>query len=77
MRWMLPCRFQRKGQIVKAKEMFDRFKNCSVRSGLDINRIEETLSRAPEVDPINKEPLSNAKRMQLLQFALFLADKTL
>ena len=65
------------GQIAKAKEVLDRFKNSSARGGLDINRIEETLAQAPVVAPTNDEPLSNAKRTQLLQLALFLADKTL
>jgi tetratricopeptide (TPR) repeat protein len=65
------------GQIAKAKEVLDRFKNSGVRGGLDVNRIEETLAQAPAAAPTNDEPLSNAKRMQLLQLALFLADKTL
>ena len=65
------------GQIAKAKEVLDRFKNSSARGGLDVNRIEEALAQAPATAPTNGEPLSNAKRMQLLQLALFLADKTL
>jgi len=64
------------GQIAKAKEVLDRFKNSSAR-GLDVNRIEETLARAPAAAPTGDEPLSDEKRVQLLQFALFLADKTL
>ena len=35
------------GQIAKAKEVLDRFKNSSVRGGLDVNRIEEALAQAP------------------------------
>ena len=65
------------GQIAKAEEVLDRFKNSSARGGLDVNRIEEALAQAPATAPTNGEPLSNAKRMQLLQLALFLADKTL
>ncbi len=65
------------GQIDKAKEVLDRFKNSSARGGLDVNRIEATLAQAPAVASTGDEPLSNAKRMQLLQIALFLADKTL
>jgi tetratricopeptide (TPR) repeat protein len=65
------------GQIAKAKEVLDRFKNSSARGGLDVNRIEEALAQAPATAPTNGEPLSNAKKMQLLQLALFLADKTL
>ncbi len=65
------------GQIDKAKEVLDRFKNSSARGGLNVNRIEETLAQAPAVASTGNEPLSNAKRAQLLQLALFLADKTL
>jgi tetratricopeptide (TPR) repeat protein len=65
------------GQIAKAKEVLDRFKNSSARGGLDVNRIEEALAQAPAVAPTGDEPLSDAKRAQLLQLALFLADKTL
>ncbi len=66
------------GQIAKAKEVLDRFKNSSsARSGLDVNRIEEALAQAPAVAPTGDEPLSDAKRAQLLQLALFFADKTL
>ena len=65
------------GQIDKAKEVLDRFKNSSARGGLDVNRIEATLAQAPAVAAASDEPLSNTKKMQLLQLALFLADKTL
>jgi tetratricopeptide (TPR) repeat protein len=65
------------GEIAKAKEVLDRFKNSSARGGLDVNRIEETLAQAPAGAPNGAEPLSDAKRAQLLQLALFLADKTL
>jgi tetratricopeptide (TPR) repeat protein len=65
------------GQITKAKEILDRFKNSDARGGLDINRIEAALAQAPATAPTSDEPLSNAKKMQLLQLALFLADKTL
>jgi len=65
------------GQIAKAREVLDRFKNSNARGGLDINRIEAVLAQAPAAAPTGDEPLSNMKRMQLLQLALFLADKTL
>ena len=64
------------GQIAKAKEVLDRFKNSNVRGGLDVNRIEEALAQAPAGAP-SDAPLSDAKRAQLIQLALFLADKTL
>jgi tetratricopeptide (TPR) repeat protein len=65
------------GQVAKAKEVLDKFKNSRARGGLDVNRIEEALAQAPAVAPTGDEPLSDAKRAQLLQLALFLADKTL
>jgi hypothetical protein len=65
------------GQIAKAREVLDRFKNSRARGGLDVDRIEETLAHAPAATPTGDEPLPDAKKMQLLQFALFLADKTL
>jgi tetratricopeptide (TPR) repeat protein len=65
------------GQIAKAREVLDRLKNSSARGGLDVNRIEQALAQAPAVAPTGDEPLSDAKRAQLLQLALFLADKTL
>jgi tetratricopeptide (TPR) repeat protein len=65
------------GQIAKAKEVLDRFKNSGSPGSLDVNRIEATLAQAPTATPAGDEPLSNAKRLQLLQFALYLADKTL
>jgi len=65
------------GQFAQARDVLDRFKNSSARGGLDINRIEQALAQAPATTPTADEPLSNAKRAQLLQLALFLADKTL
>jgi tetratricopeptide (TPR) repeat protein len=65
------------GQIAKAKEVLDRFKSSGAQGGLDVNRIEETLAQAPAATPTGDQPLSSAKRMQLLQFVLYLADKTL
>ncbi len=65
------------GQIAKAREVLDRFKNSGTRGGLDVNRIEETLAQAPVGASTGDEPLSSAKRAQLLQIALFLADKTM
>jgi tetratricopeptide (TPR) repeat protein len=65
------------GQIAKAREVLDRFKDSGTRGGLDVNRIEETLARAPMGTSTGDQPLSSAKRAQLLQIALFLADKTM
>jgi thioredoxin-like negative regulator of GroEL len=64
------------GQIAKAKEVLDRFKNSSVNSGLDVNRIEQVLAQASATPPNGDATMSLAGRKQLLQLALFLADKT-
>lgn len=65
------------GEIAKAREVLNRFKGTSGAGGFDINRIEETLSRAPEGTSTIREPMPIAARMQLLQLALSLADRTL
>ena len=64
------------GQIEKAREVLDRFKG-SKAGGLDVNRIEEALSQTPPAASSTGEPMPMAARQQLLQFALFLADRTL
>jgi tetratricopeptide (TPR) repeat protein len=65
------------GQIAKAKEVLNRFKNSSGSGVLDLNRIEQVLAQAPETAAAGNEPMTMAKRQQLLRFALSLADKTL
>ena len=64
------------GQIAKAKEVLDRFKNSNA-GGLDVNRIAQSLAQAPDASPANREPMTMASREQLLQLALSLADRTL
>jgi tetratricopeptide (TPR) repeat protein len=65
------------GEIAKAREVLNRFRGSTAAGGFDLNRIEEALSRAPEVPSTIQEPLPMAARMQLLQLALSLADRTL
>jgi tetratricopeptide (TPR) repeat protein len=65
------------GQIDKAKEVLNRFKNSSERGALDINRIEQVLATAPATTPAANEPMTMANRQQLLRLALTLADRTL
>src|SRR5882724_873208 len=64
------------GQIEKAREVLNRFKGRNT-GGLDVNRIEEVLARAPATPPSREAPMSMAARQQLLQLALSLADRTL
>ena len=65
------------GQIAKAKEILNRFKNSNASGALDINRIEQVLAHAPATSPAGNEPMTMANREQLLQLALSLADRTL
>jgi tetratricopeptide (TPR) repeat protein len=64
------------GQVDKAREVLNRFKG-SHAGGLDVNRIEEALSRMPETTSSANQPMSMTARQQLLQLALSLADRTL
>jgi len=65
------------GEIAKAREVLNRFKGSNAAGGLDINRIEEALSRAPAAPSSLHEPMPMAARLQLLQLALSLAERTL
>jgi tetratricopeptide (TPR) repeat protein len=65
------------GQIEKAREVLNRFKNSNTGGGLDINRIEQVLAQAPGTAQSPSDPLNPDERARLLQLALFLADKTL
>ena len=64
------------GEIAKAREVLHRFKGSGA-GGLDVNRIEEALSKAPGNVPASGEPMPMAARYQFLQLALSLADRTL
>lgn len=64
------------GQIAKAKEVLERFRNSNA-GGLDISRIEQALEEAPQATSGANEPLAAADRQRLLQLALTLADRTL
>jgi tetratricopeptide (TPR) repeat protein len=65
------------GQLDKAKEVLNRFKGSSAGGGLDVNRIAETLEKAPSMPLVTNEPMPMAARQQLLQFAISIADRTL
>jgi len=65
------------GQIDKAREVLNRFKGSHAAGGLDVNRIEEALSRAPAQSGSMREPMPMVARQQLLQLALSLAERTL
>jgi tetratricopeptide (TPR) repeat protein len=63
------------GQVDKAREVLNRFKGSNA-GGLDVNRIEQALAGAP-ASTSSRGQMSTDARQQLLQFALFLADRTL
>jgi tetratricopeptide (TPR) repeat protein len=65
------------GQITKAREVLSRFKGSNAAGALDVSRIEEALSKAPDKPSAATEPMPMAARQQLLQLALSLADRTL
>jgi tetratricopeptide (TPR) repeat protein len=65
------------GEIAKAREVLNRFKGSTAASVLDVNRIEETLSKTPAMASSLNEPMPMLARQQFLQFALSIADRTL
>ena len=64
------------GQIEKAREVLNRFKESSSGSSLEIAQIERVLDRASAV-PSGDQTLTAVNKEQLLQLALSLADRTL
>jgi tetratricopeptide (TPR) repeat protein len=64
------------GQIDKAREVLNRFKGSNA-GGLDVDRIEEVLSRTLANPSAAGQPLPLAARQQLLQLALLIADRSL
>jgi len=65
------------GQIDKAREVLNRFRGSSAAGGLDVNRIEDALSKAQASSSSATEPMPTTARQQLLQLALSIADGTL
>jgi tetratricopeptide (TPR) repeat protein len=74
---MLGVFYFQTGQIAKAKEVLERFKNSNARGVLNIDRIEQVLAEAPATTSEADEPLSMQKRESLLHLGLLLADRTL
>lgn len=64
------------GEIEKAREVLNRFKGSNA-GGLDVNRIEEALSKAPAKASTVGEPIPMIARQQVLQLALLIADRSL
>ena len=74
---MLGVFYFQTGQIAKAKQVLERFRNSNARGGLNVDRIEQTLAAAPATAPEGNRPLPMEKRESLLHLALMLADRTL
>jgi tetratricopeptide (TPR) repeat protein len=65
------------GQVAKAREVLDRFKNSSANASLDIDRIAQVLDQASQANAAESRPKALADKAQFLQLALSLADRTL
>lgn len=64
------------GEIDKAREVLDRFKGSSA-GGLDVNRIEQVLEKAPARTSTTGGPIPVVARQQVFQLALMIADRSL
>ncbi len=64
------------GQMEKAREVLERFKGSNA-GGLNVERIEEALSKTPANIPPAGQPIPMVARQQLLQLALMIADRSL
>ncbi len=64
------------GEIAKARELLARFKGSNA-GGLDVNQIEQALAQAPDRPSTLNQPMPENARMQFLQIALSVADRTL
>ena len=65
------------GQVTKAREVLQRFRNNGARGGLDLQRIENALGGATD-DPLKSGKVMGMKeRLQVFQLAEYLAAKTL
>jgi tetratricopeptide (TPR) repeat protein len=65
------------GQIAKARDVLNRFRNSSANASLDIDRIAQVLDQAAPANAAESAPNALADKAQFLQLALSLADRTL
>jgi tetratricopeptide (TPR) repeat protein len=65
------------GQVTKARDVLNRFKNSSANASLDIDRIAQVLDQAAPMSAAESGPTALADKAQFLQLALSLADRTL
>jgi tetratricopeptide (TPR) repeat protein len=69
--------YYQSGQIEKAREVLNRFKNSSAGGTLDISRIEQALDQAASGPSTPAQAMNSEARAQFLELALSLADRTL
>jgi len=65
------------GQVAKARDVLNRYKNSSANASLDIDRIAQVLDQAAPGNAAESGPTALADKAQFLQLALSLADRTL
>ena len=65
------------GQVAKARDVLNRFKNSSANASLDIDRIAQVLDQAAPANAVETGPTALADKAQFLRLALSLADRTL
>jgi tetratricopeptide (TPR) repeat protein len=65
------------GQIARAREVFDRFRNSSTGTTLPADQIEHALQTAAGSGSAVQMTMNAQSRAQFLQYALMLADRTL
>ena len=65
------------GQIDKARDVLNRFRNSSANASLDIDRIAQVLDQAAPANAAQSGPTALADKTRFLQLALSLADRTL
>jgi Flp pilus assembly protein TadD len=65
------------GQLTKAREVLERFRNNGAPGGLDLQRIESALNGATDHPLKSGEVMGMKERLQVFQLAEYLADKTL
>ncbi len=65
------------GQIAKAREVLNRFRDSSASGSLEVNQIEAVLDRASASSLPTDRTITAEDKSQLMQLAFSLADRTL
>ena len=65
------------GQVTKAREVLQRFRNNGAQGGLDMQRIQSALDGASDDPAKGASALGIKERLQVFQLAKYLAEKTL